>query len=171
MLAPWYSLHVSARGLSTRHGFAQSFSGWQALSGAGIVCLLAAVLVCSLVLARVLQADSGLGAAGRGLARARVDGALIAAAGLVCVVALVETSVAPPTTASATVSVSLHTAVRWGVLLALALAVALTALGVQITAAAGRGLRDRRGRRWRHASQPAPGRSTDERDLYLSRRP
>ncbi|MGH2908218.1 MAG: hypothetical protein ACRDK8_02840, partial [Solirubrobacteraceae bacterium] len=83
MLAPWYLLHVSARGLTGRHGFTQQLTGWEALSGAGIVCLVAASGICALILARALSRVSGLGADGRRAARARVDGALIAAAGLV----------------------------------------------------------------------------------------
>jgi hypothetical protein len=165
MLAPWYSLHVSAPGLSGRRGFAQQLTGWDALSGAAIVCLLVALAVCTLIAVRALLGVSGLGAEARRTARSRVDGVLIAAGGLLCVVMLVWTAVAPPATESGAVAVSTHTGVRWGVLLTLAVAGALTALGVQITAAAGRSLRDRRTKgpaESRSQAQPAPGRSTNE---------
>jgi hypothetical protein len=165
MLAPWYTLQVSARGVSERHGFAQPLTGWEALSDAGIACLLVAAGVCALILVRALGTVSGLGAERRRAARVRVDGALIAGAGLACVVALLWTAVAPPGTATGRVAVSIHTGLRWGILLALALALLLTALGVQIAAAAGRRLRDLRGQgasAARAPGQPAPGRSTNE---------
>ena len=143
MLTPWYALRVSAAGLSGRHAISQQLTGWQALSGAAIVCLIVAAGVCALILARALSHVTGLGAEARRAARARLDGGLIAAAGLLCVVALLWTAVAPPSEATGSIAVSAHTGARWGVLLTLAIAVALTALGVQIAAAAGRTLRDR----------------------------
>lgn len=162
MLAPWYSLRVSGRGLP---GFSQQFTGWDELPAAAIVCLLVAVGVCALIMMRAALRVSGLGADGRRAARARIDGALIAAAGLLCVVMLLWTAVAPPAPAPGAAAVSTHTSARWGVLLTLACAGALTALGVQITAAAGRTLRDRRPKRKAMplvAPQAAPGRSTNE---------
>jgi hypothetical protein len=162
MLAPWYSLRVSGRGLPS---FSQQFSGWDEVSAAAIVCLIVAVGVSALIAVRAALRVSGLGADGRRAARARVDGALIAAAGLLCVVMLLWTAVAPPAVAPGAAAVSTHTSARWGVLLTLAFAGALTALGVQITAAAGRTLRDRRLKGKAIAlvaPQPAPGRSTNE---------
>jgi hypothetical protein len=143
MLTPWYALRVSARGISGRHAISQQLSGWQALSGAAIVCLIVAAGVCACVLARALSDVTGLGAEARRAARARIDGGLIATAGLLCVVALLWTVVTPPSEATGSIAVTAHTGARWGVLLTLAIAVALTAMGVQITAAAGRSLRDR----------------------------
>lgn len=166
MLAPWYTLRVSARGLSGRHGFTQQLTGWEALSGAGIACLLVALCVCALVVVRALSPVSGLGVEGRRAARARIDGVLIAVGGLVCVAALLWTSVAPPATTQGAVAVDVDTGVRWGVLLALGVAGLLAAVGVQIMAAAGRTLRDlHRGpaaSASRGSAQPAPGRSTNE---------
>lgn len=164
MLAPWYTLRVSARGLSGRHGFVQQLTGWDALSGAGIICLIVAVCVCSLVLVRAASVVSGLGAEARRAARARVDGALIAGGGLLCVIALLWTSVAPPAATTGAVAVSAHTGLRWGVLLALGVAALLTAVGVQIVASAGRRLREVRTGWWAATDegQPAPGRSTNE---------
>lgn len=162
MLAPWYSLRVSGRGLP---GFAQQFTGWDELPAAAIVCLLVAVGVCALIMMRAALRVSGLGADGRRAARARIDGALIAGAGLLCVVMLLWTAVAPPALAPGAAAVSTHTSARWGVLLTLAFAGALTALGVQITAAAGRALRDRRPKGKAMpvvAPQAAPGRNTNE---------
>ena len=159
MLAPWYSLRVSARGLD---GFSQQLTGWDQLSGAGIVCVLVAIGVCALFVVRAALRVSGLGADARRVARARTDGALIAAAGLLCVVMLLWTANAPPSVPPGAATASTHMGVRFGVLLTLGCAAVLTALGVQLTAAAGRILRDRR------ASapaiglvpvQPAPGRS------------
>ncbi|HLI60401.1 MAG TPA: hypothetical protein VKV21_12125 [Solirubrobacteraceae bacterium] len=166
MLAPWYALRVSARGLSGRHDFVQQLTGWEALSGAGVVCLLATACVCALLLTRAVSPVSGLGAAGRRAARARVDGALIAVAGLACIAALLWTSTAPPGVATGAVPVEVAGHARWGVLLALGVGALLTAVGVQVTAAAGRALRDLRrnpGLGAGHApGQPAPGRSTNE---------
>jgi hypothetical protein len=165
MLAPWYTLRVSARGLTGRHEFAQRLTGWEALSGAGIVCLIAAACVCALLLARSLSPVSGLGAESRRAARARVDGALIAAAGGACVAALLWTSAAPPATARGAVAVHVAAHPRWGVLLALGVAAILTAIGVQVTAAAGRRLRALRGRQAAAQAGGAaqvPGRSTNE---------
>lgn len=165
MLAPWYTLRVSAQGLSGRHGFAQQLSGWEALSGAAVVCLIAAASVCALLLVRGLTPVSGLGAEGRRAARTRVDGVLIAVAGLACVVALLWTSISPPATPTGAVAVHVAGHARWGVLLALGVAVILTALGVQLTAAAGRSLRGLRTRQTAALGapvQPAPGRSTNE---------
>jgi hypothetical protein len=162
MLAPWYSLRVSARG---RHGFTQQFTGWDELSTAAVVCVIVAVGVCALIVARAVLRVSGLGAEGRRAAHARIDGALIAAAGLLCTVMLLWTAVAPPSVAAGAVAVSTHTGARWGVLLTLLGAALLTALGVQITAAAGRTLRDRRTKRAAEplaAAQPAPGLNTNE---------
>jgi hypothetical protein len=162
MLAPWYSLRVSARGL---HGFTQQFTGWDELSTAAVVCVIVAAGVCALVVARAILRVSGLGAEARRAAHARTDGALIAAGGLLCSVMLLWTAVAPPSMAAGAASVSAHTAAQWGVLLSLLAATLLTALGVQITAAAGRTLRDRRTRRPAEplrAAQPAPGLSTNE---------
>jgi hypothetical protein len=162
MLAPWYTLRVSAPGL---HGFTQSLTGWDQLSAAALVCLLAAVGVCALVVVRAALRVSGLGADARRVARARTDGALIAAAGLLCVVMLLWTAVSPPSVAAGAATASTHMGVRFGVLLTLVLAAVLTTLGVQITAAAGRTLRDRRTSTPRIGLvpvQPAPGRSQSQ---------
>ncbi len=162
MLAPWYSLRVGTNG---HHGFTQQFTGWDELSSAALVCLFVAVGVCALIGARTVLGVSGLGAYARRAARARIDGGLIAGAGLLCVVMLLWTAVAPPAVASGAAAVSTHTGTRWGVLLTLVLAALLTALGVQITAAAGRTLRDRpvRGQAIPLVGpQAAPGRSTNE---------
>jgi len=165
MLAPWYSLRVSDRGRSGGDAFTQQLSGWDALSAAAIVCLIVAIGVCALIAVRSVHDVSGLGAEGRRAARARIDGGLIAGGGLVCVVTLLWTAVAPPAMAAGSPAAITHTTARSGVLLALVLAAALTAIGVQILAAAGRDLRDRRpGRSMtrRRPGQPAPGRSTNE---------
>jgi hypothetical protein len=162
MLAPWYALRVSVSG---HDGFSQQFTGWDELSAAAVVCLLAALGICALVGLRAVLRVSGLGAEARRAARARVDGALIAGAGLICVVMLLWTAVSPPAVAAGAAAVSTHTSARWGVLLTLGCAGVLTALGVQITAAAGRNLRDRRSKGRATAlatAQPAPGRSTNE---------
>jgi len=159
MLAPWYSLHVSAPGA---RGFAQQLTGWDELSAAAVVCVIVAAGVCALILVRAILRVSGLGADARRAARARVDGALIAAAGLLCVVMLLSTAVAPPSVVSGAAAVDTHTGARWGVLLTLIVAASLTALGVQMTAAAGRSLRDRRSKAPTGPLgpvQPAPGRS------------
>lgn len=144
MLAPWYSLRVSARGPAARHGFVQQMTGWQALSGAAMVCLIVALGVCALLLARAAVGVAGLGAAGRRAAQARVDGTVTAAGGLLCVVMLLATAAAPPAVSPGAIAVSTHTGARWGVLLTLAVALVLLALGVQMAAAGGRTLRDRR---------------------------
>ncbi|HEY3775440.1 MAG TPA: hypothetical protein VGL69_20725 [Solirubrobacteraceae bacterium] len=162
MLAPWYTLHVSARGI---HGFAQQLTGWDELSTSAIVCVIVAAAVCALIVLRAVLRVSGLGAEARRAARTRVDGALIAAAGLLCVVMLLSTALAPPSIAAGAVAVSIHTGVRWGVLLTLAIAAVLTALGVQMIAAAGRSLRDRRTRAPAdplRPVQPAPGLSQSQ---------
>jgi hypothetical protein len=144
MLTPWYALRVSARGPAARHGFVQQMTGWQALSGAAIVCLIVALGVCALLIARAVVGVAGLGAAGRRAAQARVDGTVMAAGGLLCVVMLVATAATPPAASPGAIAVSTHTGARWGVLLTLAVALALLALGVQMAAAGGRTLRDRR---------------------------
>jgi hypothetical protein len=168
MLAPWYSVRVGARGL---HGFTQQFTGWDELSAAAVVCVIVAISVCALIVARALLRVSGLGAEARRVAHARTDGALIAAAGLLCTVMLLWSAVSPPSVAPGAVAVSTHTGARWGLLLTLLLAALLMGLGVQITAAAGRTLRDRRTKRSVEPlgpAQPAPGRSTNEKSA-LSR--
>jgi hypothetical protein len=92
---------------------------------------------------RAATEASGLGAAGRRAARTRVDGALIAAAGLACSVMLLTTAAGPPALARGSL-IRAHTTARWGVLAALLASLLLTALGVQMLAAAGRFLRRQR---------------------------
>jgi hypothetical protein len=162
LLAPWYAERVSARGLGTRHVFVQQLSGVQALSAASLTCVLVAAALAGLALVRARTPVSGLGAHARGIARARVDGALVAAGGLLCVVMILATIVAPPTISStAGVAAATSTGARWGTLLSLLLAAGLTIAGVQMFGAAARSARRERSAKRRPAvrRQPERGRA------------
>jgi hypothetical protein len=133
LLTPWYDERVSARGLRASHELVEELSGAQALSAASLTCVLVAIALAALALVRLRTPVNGLGAQARRIARARIDGALVAAGGLGCVVMILSTIVAPPTVATtAGVAAAATTGVRWGVLLSLLFAAGLTLAGVRM---------------------------------------
>ena len=138
LLAPWYEVTATAPGVhGTRHTLHQSLSGWQALSGAGIVSALVAVAALVWLLARGAATVEGLGAPARRTARIRVDGGLVAAGGaLAALLELIGLAVHPGPRVTLA-GVSSAASVRFGLVLALLLAVTLSALGVRMALAAG----------------------------------
>jgi hypothetical protein len=174
--APWFSQLTVARGLTGSRRLRESFTGWDALPAAAWVCLVVAVVVWGVLLARSAAPVDGLGAAGRRAARARIDGIVVSALGLAAVAWLLGALVDHPAVHAAGVTATTTTSDRWGIAIALIVALLLTGLGVLIvrtaaraarpvTAGARRGQRGRRSRRDRPAqprSGPAAGASPQE---------
>ncbi len=121
--APWYRETVIARGVTGLRTLSQAMTGWQALSSAGIVCAIVAGAVIIALFARCRP--------GRRAPAAARDGLIVGIGAGACVVMLVAKlldhgGATGGGLAEATV------AIRWGVVLALACALALAWLGVRM---------------------------------------
>jgi hypothetical protein len=134
--APWYRTTVIVTGIAgRRHGLAETWSGWQALSTASVVCAIVALATIARLLIATRSPGEGLGAAGRRAARTRIDGALVAGGGAIALLlALLDLTSHPGPRISATHGMS-ATGPQWGLMLALALCVGLVVLGVRIARA------------------------------------
>jgi hypothetical protein len=132
LFAPWFLHTTVAHGLTGSRQLRESFTGWDALPAAAYACLAVAALAWALLFLRSGTVVSGLGADGRRAARARVDGVVMCVLGLAAVAWLVAVLVDHPGSAAPAVGATTTVGVRWGVALALVLALALVGLGVLI---------------------------------------
>jgi hypothetical protein len=131
--APWYRVTVIVTGVAgRRHGLAQTWSGWQALSTASVVCAIVALATIALLVIRTRSTVDGLGAAGRRAARARVDGVLVAGGGVIALVLALLDLTSHPGPEIGAVHATSATGPLWGLMLSLALCLGLVALGGRI---------------------------------------
>jgi hypothetical protein len=130
LFAPWFVHTTVAHGLTGSRQLRESFTGWDALPAAAYACLAVAALAWALLFLRSGTVVSGLGADGRRAARARVDGVVVCVLALAAVAWLVAVLVDHPGSTAPAVGATTTVGVRWGVALALVLALALAGLGV-----------------------------------------
>jgi hypothetical protein len=130
LFAPWFVHTTVAHGLTGSRQLRESFNGWDALPAAAYACLAVAALAWALLFLRSGTVMSGLGADGRRAARARVDGVVVCVLGLAAVAWLVAVLVDHPGSTAPAVGATTTVSVRWGVALALVLALGLAGLGV-----------------------------------------
>jgi hypothetical protein len=131
--APWYRVTVIVTGIAGhRRGVAQTWSGWQALSTASVGCAIVALATIALLLIRTRGTVDGLGAAARRVARARIDGALIAGGGLIALLLALSDLGSHPGPRIDAVHATSATGPLWGLMLSGVLCLALVALGVRI---------------------------------------
>jgi hypothetical protein len=130
LFAPWFVHTTVAHGLTGSRRLKESFTGWDALPAAAYACLAVAALAWALLFLRSSTVVSGLGADGRRAARARVDGVVVCVLGLAAVAWLAAALVDHPGSTEPAVGATTTVGVRWGIALAVVLALALAGLGV-----------------------------------------
>jgi hypothetical protein len=131
--APWYRMTVIVTGIAgRRHGLAQTWSGWEALSTASVVCAIVALATIALLLIRTRSTVDGLGAAGRRAARGRADGILVAGGGAIALLLALLDLTSHPGPRIHAVHATSATGPLWGLMLSPALCLALIALGIRI---------------------------------------
>ena len=131
--APWYRVTVIVTGIAgRRHGLAQTWSGWEALSTASVVCAVVALATIALLLIAPRRPIDGLGAAGRRAARSRAMGVLVAGGAAIAVLlGLIDLRSHPGPRVDAA-HASSAVGAQWGLMLSLTLCVGLLGLGIRI---------------------------------------
>jgi hypothetical protein len=157
LFAPWYETVIATGPGGHRHGLVQSMSGWQALSAAGIACIILSMGTAALLLIRERAVVDGLGAAGRRAARTRVDGSLVTGASATAALIALISFAGHPAPHLDAIHATSSTGARWGLGLAVVLCLALTGIGVRIARSA--------------ALSPHPGAARTRTGRYRSRSP
>jgi hypothetical protein len=129
LFAPWFVHTTVAHGLTGSRRLTESFTGWDALPAAAYTCVAVPALAWALLFLRSGTVVSGLGADGRRAARARVDGVVVCVLGLAAVAWLAGALVDHPGSTAPAVGATTTVGARWGLALALVLALGLAGLG------------------------------------------